>query len=454
MKKSREKRLSEQNKLLEMQEEAEKQLLKIPGVVSVAVGLREKDGKLTSEICYKVYVEKKKEKTAIAPADMVPAKVKGIKTDVVELGDIQHEADEKEYRPLCGGIQIQTSKSKGRGTLGCLAKDNTNNKTVLLSNRHVLLDSDEQAGDLVGQPDSPCDSCCCQCCYVAKIVRGTAKTDTEVDGAIAELANGEELNYVNEVLEIGPISGTGLAVLGDIVRKRGRTTNLTVGTISGINKSFTMDGVNYVGQIEVTPNAPHPSFTLPGDSGSVYINQLNQVVGLHFAGNGTTSNGNQIAKVLTKLNISIPDTGTGLSIPLRSLSTNAKSTNNAILTKVTAMVETYEGGEQLIAVIKKHRAEVMRLINTNREVKVAWNRYQGPSFMAHLMEKGKNNEYRVPETIQGYSYQRLLSKMSVELEKHGSNELAEDIDSYSFKVFTIVKNLLYKQQECTETASY
>jgi hypothetical protein len=445
MKKSREERLIEQNKLIAMQGEAEKQLLQIPGVVSVAVGLRDKAGVLTDEACFKVYVDKKKDKNSIDPAHLIPEKINGIPTDVIELGDIQHEADEKEYRPLCGGIQIQSEKSDGRGTLGCLAKDNTNNKTVILSNRHVLMDSKEQAGDLVGQPSSPCKSCCCECCFVAKIVRGTAKTDTEVDGAIAELANGEELNYVNEVLEIGPVSGTDIAVFGDTVRKRGRTTGLTIGTISSVNKGFLMDGVNYVGQIEVTPNPPFASFTKPGDSGSVYVNQLNKIVGLHFSGNGTTSNGNQIAKVLAKLNISIPDTGTALSVPLRSAHITGTN-NSAILKTVTDVMEAYEGGAVLIEVIKKHRVEVMRLINTNREVKVAWHRYQGPLFMAHLMEKGKNPEYIVPEAVEGFSYQRLLLKMSVMLEKYGSQELASDIDNYSFAVFAAVKNLLYTEQ--------
>ena len=448
MKQSRQARLDEQNRLIALQAEAEKKLLPIPGVVSVAVGLREKNGVLTDEICFKVYVDQKKKKKDLAAGELVPKEVNGIKTDVIELGDIKKEADESEYRPLLGGIQIQSEKSNGAGTLGCLAKDNAGNKTVILSNRHVLMDSGEAEGDLVGQPGSPCDSCCCECCYVAKIVRGTAKSDTEVDGAIAILANGEELNYVNEVLGIGPISGTGLAVVGDILRKRGRTTQLTVGKVSAANKSFSMDGVNYVNQIEVTPEPPHPSFSKPGDSGSVYINDMNQVVGLHFAGNGTTSNGNHIAKVLTKLNISIPETGTNLSIPTRSSGTgsNIEITNKAILKKVTDTMEACDGGAELISTIKKHRVEVMQLVNNNREVKVSWHRYKGPAFMAHLMEKGKNPAYKVPLQIDDISWKQLLLKMSVVLEKNGSEELASDIEQYSFAVFNAVKNLLYTTQ--------
>ena len=41
---------------------AEERLRSIPGVVHVSVGLKEKDGKVTDQLCVRIYVKEKKEK--------------------------------------------------------------------------------------------------------------------------------------------------------------------------------------------------------------------------------------------------------------------------------------------------------------------------------------------------------------------------------------------------------
>jgi streptolysin S family bacteriocin protoxin len=449
MNRSREEILKEQERLIALQADAEKIFLQIPGVVGTAVGLKEVEGKLTEEIVFKVYVQKKKDQRDISQNEIIPEEILGVKTDVLEIGDTQLEDDESEYRPICGGIQITTEKSSsGFGTLGCLAIDNTNNDIVLLSNRHVLADNGEEVNDLVGQPGKPCDCCCCECCFIAKFVRATLANDTSVDAAIAKLSNGIELNYINEILEIGPVFGTAPAALLDVVRKRGRTTGLTEGTVASVSFNFTMTttGINYTGQIDVSPNAPHPRFSAPGDSGSVYVNRLNQIIGLHFAGNGIRGRGNPIALVLSRLNISIPSVGTLNSIPLKS---EFKEINNnaSYVKEVSELVLQYEFGETLINLVKKHRVEVMHLINERREVKVAWNRYKGPVFVAHLMEKGKNREYHLPEEIEGISPQQMLIKMSVVLEKYGSQALTSDIEIHSTNILQLFQTILKDQCE-------
>jgi hypothetical protein len=448
MGKTREEILTEQERLIALQAEVEKILMQIPGVVGTAVGAKEVGGKLTDEIVFKIYVQKKKDIRSISQSEVIPEEILGIKTDVLEFGDTQLEDDESEYRPICGGIQIQSEKSSGIGTLGCLAIDNTNNDIVILSNRHVLADSGEQVDDLVGQPGQPCDCCCCECCFIAKFVRATPANDTNVDAAIAKLSNGVEHNYINEILEIGPVFGTAPAASLDVVRKRGRTTGFTEGTVASVSFNFTMasTGINYTGQIDVSPNAPHPRFSAPGDSGSVYVNRLNQIVGLHFAGNGIRGRGNPIALVLSRLNISIPSVGTLNSIPLKS--EFKEINNNATYVKeVSELVLHYEFGETLINLVKTHRIEVMHLINERREVKVVWNRYKGPVFVAHLMEKGKNRKHQLPEEIEGISPQQMLIKMSVVLEKYGSETLASDIEIYSTNILQLFQNILRSQCE-------
>jgi len=452
MDKTREEILAEQERVIAIQAKADEILFKIPGVVGTAVGVKEVRGIEQDETVIRVYVKKKKSINEVSQDEMIPPIILGVKTDVIELGDVQLEVDTKEYRPICGGIQIMTEnwpselkKQDLGGTLGCLVIDNTDNSIAILTNRHVLTQFGESPNDLVGQPSAPCDSCCSECCFIAKIVRATPATDTQVDGAIAHLTNGAEHNYINEILEIGPVFGHNtLVARGDTIRKRGRTTGLTEGRVTAVNKSFTMNGVTYVNQIEVTPNPPHTRMSQNGDSGSVYVNNLNQIVALHFSGNGTTANGNQIANVLSKLNITIPSVGTLESIPLKSNSTNP-SPKNTDLKKVIEWAESYEFGDTFVQLIKKHRIEVMSLINENRAVKVAWNRFKGPVFMAHLMEKGKVQAYQIPDNVDGVSPQLLLLKMSTVLEIYGSPELATDIETHSVNVIQLFHILINEQ---------
>jgi hypothetical protein len=58
------------------------------------------------------------------------------------------------------------------------------------------------------------------------------------------------------------------------------------------------------------------------------------------------------------------------------------------------------------------------------------------------MEKVKDPAYEVPTAIEGVSYQRLLTKMSVVLEKKGSTGMVADIEKYSAKAFLLMANLV------------
>src|ERR1700745_467967 len=61
----------------------EKKLRAIPGVVHVSVGLKETQGRLLrDQLCIRVYVAKKKSPLELSPAELIPAEIEGIPTDV------------------------------------------------------------------------------------------------------------------------------------------------------------------------------------------------------------------------------------------------------------------------------------------------------------------------------------------------------------------------------------
>jgi hypothetical protein len=86
--------------------------------------------------------------------------------------------------------------------------------------------------------------------------------------------------------------------IGLAVKKVGRTSGLTTGTITGINVTIQVDyGVGvatFVNQIYLASN-----FIRSGDSGSMMVTSSgNNPVGLNFAGSGGASFANPIGPVL------------------------------------------------------------------------------------------------------------------------------------------------------------
>ncbi len=68
-----------QNKYTEM-------LLKIPHVMGVAVGLEKKGSTYTGEVCLVVMVDRKRPASELAPNEVIPSELDGVKVDVQEIG--------------------------------------------------------------------------------------------------------------------------------------------------------------------------------------------------------------------------------------------------------------------------------------------------------------------------------------------------------------------------------
>lgn len=475
MKRTREERVKEYNRIFMMCGSVKKELLSIPGVVNVTVGLKVVNNLPTEELCFRVYVNRKKSVHEIPPHERIPLTIRDVKTDVNDVPKnvtACGPADYGKYRPLAGGTRIVSSKSFAEGgTLGCIAIDNDSEDAVLLSNYHILMINGEQPGHQVAQPEFHCDDSPCRCGEIAKLERG-AWDEKNVDAAIARLTGKHQQQWINEVLELGAITSFPLddhgkpkdpPVAGDTVFKRGMNSGLTEGLIIEVGGPGDDIDVGYptktggsvtktfTGQIKIGPKNSDKPFTRKGDSGAVIVNHLNQVIALHFADNevrddngkvvsdATESYANPIWDVIEALDISIPDTGTLLSMPLNETTV---SQDIDVLEELEKAIELQPEGSLLIASFKQHWKEVKGLINNDREVKVAWHRHKGPSFVAHILEKVKYSDYEVPQSIEGVSCQRLLTKMSVVLEKKGSPQLATDIEKYSSRVFSLMTGFI------------
>jgi len=309
------------DELIAIKERVEAQFLSAPGVTAVDVGYKEVGGQLTDQVAIRVHVA---QKTDSIPDDQrVPGEIEGAVTDVLErryepqvlaqqVATVTPLADTTHYAALEGGISMGPSRvvngSIFAGTLGAIVIDNATNQHAALTNFHVAcVDSTFHNGDRMVQP-SRIDTGVVPADEFGSLVRETLSAN--VDGAVISIDAGRQSQC--QIADIGLVRGTAVATLGMAVRKRGRTTLLTYGSVDGLASSVNIDYGDGIGvrtltnQISIAADTSrNPLFSDHGDSGSVIVNDAGFVVGLLFAGAGTSTVANQIAAVLSELNISM-----------------------------------------------------------------------------------------------------------------------------------------------------
>jgi len=140
--------------LLEAQSLFQEDLLRRRGVVGVAVGYKNYKEQSTDELAITILVEQKKPVEALEPEDLIPSSLDGARTDVVEVGRlVAFETPRDRYRPtIPGGVSIGHYKVTA-GTIGAMVFDRDTGEPLILSNNHVLANSnDALIGDVILQP--------------------------------------------------------------------------------------------------------------------------------------------------------------------------------------------------------------------------------------------------------------------------------------------------------------
>ena len=304
--------------LIAIKERVEAEYLGRPGVTGIDVGYKEVAGERTDQVAIRVHVQAKSDNV---PADQrVPEEIEGAITDVLERTyelqvvseqlDISLQSDTTHYATLEGGVSMGPSRSVNgyifAGTLGAIVIDKATNQHAALTNFHVAcVDSGWHVGDRMVQP-SRIDTGVVPTDEFGAIARATLSS--AVDGAVVSIDSSKATQC--SIVEIGNVRGTKPAALGMAVRKRGRTTGLTYGTVDGLSLSVNIDYGDGIGvhlltnQVSIAADTTHnPMFSDHGDSGSVIVDSSGYVVALLFAGSGSGTVGNPIASVLSELNI-------------------------------------------------------------------------------------------------------------------------------------------------------
>ena len=297
-------------KVQAVKEAREEELLAKGNVVGVGLGYKEKGGKETSELCVMVFVEKKVlEKDKIAEDDLVPSTYDKIKTDVMEVGEIEALSFTSRMRPVKPGYSIGHYKITA-GTFGCLVREVcTPCRILILSNNHVLANSNAASiGDPVLQPGRydggtyPADMVARLSNFVP-IYFGNPLQYNLVDAAVALPIDQRQL--IASIINLGIPKGTVEATLGMDVVKSGRTTQTTAGVVKGVDVTVAVgygtSGTAYFRNQIITTN-----MSQGGDSGSLLLSRDERMAtGLLFAGSSVVTIHNNIANVLMGLGVDI-----------------------------------------------------------------------------------------------------------------------------------------------------
>ncbi|NQU55330.1 MAG: hypothetical protein HQ522_22670 [Bacteroidetes bacterium] len=317
--------------IIDLQEKAGNVLFRNPQVVGHGVGLDE-NGKPAIIVFTMEEVKQRKDVNInnIGEGDhplALPFEIENIPLVLKATGMFKAYADidptARFPRPVPIGVSVGHPDITA-GTIGCRVTDGSN--VYILSNNHVLANSNKALkGDNILQP-------------------GTYDGGSEPTDIIGILFDFEEIsfsndNYIDAAIALVNSDSVGVAtpdgyftpgtttvpansnLLEVIVKKYGRTTGFTRGTVYAFNATIDVcyksrgpfgcsQSARFVNQIIITPG----DFSDGGDSGSLIVtDDNNNPVALLFAGSSTHTIANPIDSVLNRFNVTIDDGSGGVT---------------------------------------------------------------------------------------------------------------------------------------------
>lgn len=293
---------------LKVMQKHQDRIFNLPNIVGVGIGCKVQNGIVSQTPAIVALVVKKVDKAYLPEASMVPAELDGVVTDVREVGEIKLLGRTDKQRPACPGISIGHYKITA-GTFGAMVYDNQTGDPLILSNNHVLAnvtngrDGRSAIGDAIYQPGSydggtSADTIAHLHRFVPVYYGSNSKANL-VDCAVAKPISNDLI--IDEIMEIGKVAGIAQAEVGMDVKKSGRTSGLTTGTIDTVHTTVKVN--MGIGTATFKDQIVAGAMSQGGDSGSLVLNNQNEAVGLLFAGSDYTTIFNDIQNVLSALKV-------------------------------------------------------------------------------------------------------------------------------------------------------
>jgi hypothetical protein len=270
------------------------------------ITMKRTGGKKTKQPAIVFYVNRKLSLRNLPVQNRIPKQINipweytsdGVLEVITDVQAVRFQAFENigPIRPCPGGFSIGHIDITA-GTLSCLVKDKTNDATVILSNNHVLANTNlGTAGDPILQP-GPYDGGADPKHRIATLTRFkpidfTSGVSNYIDAAVATPISAKDV--LHEIKDVGteiPTETRDITVddLGQFVKKSGRTTEHTTGYVDAVNATVTVkyglfEKATFVDQIIIEQVLAEEDIAAGGDSGSGVLDNDNKLIGLLFAG--------------------------------------------------------------------------------------------------------------------------------------------------------------------------
>jgi hypothetical protein len=290
-------------------------------VVGIGVGRKMKRGKSMRTHCVRIYVERKLPRHLLRPDHLLPERVGGVITDVIETGRYRAllpriPPSQKRVRPAMPGCSIgfqfpdTQSGDLMAGTLSALVT--ADGVSYILSNNHVLANENAlPVGAPIFQP-GPLDGGNTATDRIATLARFIPlETDrpNRVDCALAAILDASAVSptilpKIGRLRSAEPIE----AAEGMQVEKTGRATGYTTGTVFDVNATvtvqFDLGMLRFEDQVLIHSDAG--AFSDGGDSGSLIVDRdSGRATGLLIGGVPQFAIANHIGDVLEALNVNL-----------------------------------------------------------------------------------------------------------------------------------------------------
>ncbi|PWH83050.1 hypothetical protein DIS18_00400 [Algibacter marinivivus] len=192
---------------------------------------------------------------------------------------------------LTGGCSISYENGDiYSGTAGAFFKLSDSQNIYMISNRHVIVDNDYGLETKIIHPSKTDAEKKEDISLIGKVFWTSKEKDDLLDAAIAIIYDEKTTVDIGKYSISNQLNFNSIAApkIGQNIKKIGKTSGVTFGEIKSINCT-----------VNITENIKKPKIyrkqilttciSKPGDSGSVLLNNNNEVVGLLFGGNKLTA---------------------------------------------------------------------------------------------------------------------------------------------------------------------
>jgi hypothetical protein len=287
-------------------------------LVGIGIGRKFVKGRRTSRPAVHFYVARKLDPRVVPSHYLLPDRIAGVETDVVETGPLAAQilSARQRRRPAQPGCSIGFLLPPPQddlfmaGTLGAVVTRGTDR--FILSNNHVLAHENSlPIGTAIIQPGAldQGKAATDAIATLSQFVPLTADGPNRFDCALAEVTDGQ-LILGRPMAKVGKLSSELPidAVEGMRVEKVGRGSGYTVGAVFGVHATIALQYdlglLTFEDQLVI--RAASGTFSEYGDSGALVVDvESGQATGLLIGGNGDFSVANHLTDVLTELGVTL-----------------------------------------------------------------------------------------------------------------------------------------------------